>query len=99
VRLRQQQGDATAEATTAAQTENGADDCERMETTTDVENGQDIIDELLKHTTSPEFCYAHGWRRGDCVIWDNRCTLHAPSAFDDSKERRLMWRYVQLWMA
>ena len=69
-----------------------------METTTDVENGQDIIDELLKHTTSPEFCYAHGWRRGDCVIWDNRCTLHAPSAFDDSKERRLMWRYVQLWM-
>ncbi len=34
-----------------------------------------------------------------CIIWDNRCTLHAPSAFDDSKERRLMWRYVQPWMA
>jgi alpha-ketoglutarate-dependent taurine dioxygenase len=68
---------------------------ERMQETLAVEHGRQLIEELLQHTTSPEFCYAHAWRRGDCVIWDNRCTLHAPSAFDDSKEKRLMWRCVQ----
>ena len=69
---------------------------ERMQETMAVEHGRKIIDELLEHTTSTDFCYAHAWQRGDCVIWDNRCTLHAPSAFDDSKEKRLMWRCVRL---
>ena len=66
---------------------------------TDVADGREIIEELLEHTTSAEFCYAHAWQRGDCVIWDNRCTLHAPSAFDDKKEKRLMWRCVHAWSA
>ena len=25
----------------------------------------------------PEFVYEHVWRKGDLVIWDNRCAQHA----------------------
>jgi len=26
------------------------------------------------------------------VVWDNRCTLHAPTPFDDMRYERLMYR-------
>jgi alpha-ketoglutarate-dependent taurine dioxygenase len=38
----------------------------------------------------------HSWAAGDCVVWDNRCTLHAPSHFDAAESRRLMWRLTIL---
>jgi alpha-ketoglutarate-dependent taurine dioxygenase len=39
--------------------------------------GSDVLlAELLEHATRPEFVYAHRWRPGDLVIWDNRCLLH-----------------------
>ena len=31
---------------------------------------------------------AAGWRLHDLVIWDNRCTLHRGTAFDDLRWRR-----------
>ena len=31
---------------------------------------------LFQHSTAPELVYRHVWRRGDLVIWDNRCTAH-----------------------
>ena len=40
----------------------------------------------------PGGTYAHQWRRGDVIVWDNRCTLHAPSHFDDERQVRHMWR-------
>ena len=33
----------------------------------------------------PEWIYAHRWRVGDLVIWDNRCTMHRATPFEDSK--------------
>ena len=51
-----------------------------------------IIPPLVDHVTQPERSYAHQWRRGDLIIWDNRNTLHAPSHFDVQCETRLMWR-------
>ena len=36
------------------------------------------------------------WQPGDIVVWDNRCTLHAPTSFDDSCNTRLMWRITIL---
>ncbi|MFC7542956.1 TauD/TfdA family dioxygenase [Siccirubricoccus deserti] len=36
--------------------------------------------------------YVHEWTRGDLVVWDNRCTVHAATWFDAARERRLMWR-------
>ena len=53
-----------------------------------------VIPPLVEHVTRhvPGGTYAHQWRRGDVVVWDNRCTLHAPSHFDNENEIRLMWR-------
>ena len=51
-----------------------------------------VVPPLLAHVTRPEHTYAHQWRRGDLIVWDNRNTLHAPSAFDAARETRLMWR-------
>ena len=36
--------------------------------------------------------YAHEWRRGDFVIWDNRVLLHAASPFDAEAHQRLLFR-------
>ena len=36
--------------------------------------------------------YAHMWKRGDFVIWDNRVLLHAASPFDAEKYQRLLFR-------
>ena len=51
-----------------------------------------IIPPLVEHVTQEERSYAHAWRRGDVIVWDNRNTLHAPSHFDAGSETRLMWR-------
>jgi taurine dioxygenase len=40
-----------------------------------------------------QFIYAHKWRVGDLILWDNRCTLHARTDFSD-RERRLLRRHV-----
>jgi alpha-ketoglutarate-dependent taurine dioxygenase len=38
--------------------------------------GTALLAKLLAHATRPEFVYAHRWRPGDLVMWDNRCLLH-----------------------
>jgi alpha-ketoglutarate-dependent 2,4-dichlorophenoxyacetate dioxygenase len=54
-----------------------------------------LLETLLAHATQPRFVYAHRWRPGDLVIWDNRCTLHrAVANFDMSRYRRVMHRNV-----
>lgn len=54
--------------------------------------GARLLDQLMTHLTRPEFVYAHEWTKGDLVIWDNRCTVHAATWFDAAKEARIMWR-------
>lgn len=56
------------------------------------ERATELLDELLQHATSEELVYRHHWSVGDLVIWDNRSTLHAPSPFDATRHRRLMYR-------
>ena len=36
--------------------------------------------------------YAHKWRRGDLVVFDNRVLLHAASPFDSERYERLLMR-------
>ena len=36
--------------------------------------------------------YAHAWKKGDLVLWDNRQLLHAASPFDSEKYQRLLFR-------
>jgi len=49
-----------------------------------------LLDDLLAGATGPENIYSHRWRRGDLVIWDNRCLLHRGQPYDADRYRRRM---------
>jgi taurine dioxygenase len=55
-------------------------------------DGAKLLFELMAHLTQPRFVYVHEWTRGDLVVWDNRCLVHAATWFDAEREARLMWR-------
>ena len=57
--------------------------------------GLDLIDELVAFATQDRFVYRHKWRVGDVLMWDNRCTLHTGTLYDDTRYFRLMHR---LWV-
>lgn len=57
----------------------------------DHEESKALILQLVEHATQPKFCYVHKWRKGDIIMWDNRCTLHRRHGFD-VKERRVVRR-------
>ena len=50
-----------------------------------------LLNALWDHSEKPEFVYEHVWRKGDLLLWDNRCSSHARTDFP-STERRLMLR-------
>ena len=54
--------------------------------------GRALIDELLVHTTQRQFVHTHRWRVGDLVMWDDRCTLHRGTEYDDLRWQRDMMR-------
>ena len=56
------------------------------------QEGRALIDELVAHTTQRQFIYTHRWRVHDLVIWDNRCTMHRGTDFDDLRWKRDMQR-------
>ncbi len=58
--------------------------------------GRLLIWEMIQHATQPEFVYRHKWQDGDLVIWDNRCTMHRATPFDDAKYRRELRRVTTL---
>lgn len=49
-----------------------------------------LLDDLLARATRPQDAYAHQWRAGDTVIWDNRCLLHRGTGYDADRWRRRM---------
>ena len=56
------------------------------------DEGRALIDELIAHTTQRQFVYTHRWRPHDLVMWDNRCTMHRGTDFDDLRWVRDMAR-------
>lgn len=50
--------------------------------------GRALLDELVEHATQRRFVYTHRWRVDDLVMWDNRCTMHRGTEFDDLRWRR-----------
>jgi alpha-ketoglutarate-dependent 2,4-dichlorophenoxyacetate dioxygenase len=55
-------------------------------------DGRALLDELVAHTTQRQFVYTHRWRVHDLVIWDDRCTMHRGTDFDDLRWKRDMQR-------
>ena len=54
--------------------------------------GRALIDELIAHVTQRQFVYTHRWRPHELVMWDNRCTMHRGTEFDDLRWVRDMRR-------
>jgi alpha-ketoglutarate-dependent 2,4-dichlorophenoxyacetate dioxygenase len=52
---------------------------------------QKLLAELTEAATAPGLSYAHGWRKGDVVMWDNRATMHRGRPWP-AHEARLMVR-------
>lgn len=58
-----------------------------------VEEGRWRLARLQEQSTQPPFVYSHVWRRGDVMIWDNRCLMHRGVAnYGMAHERRVMKR-------
>ena len=55
-------------------------------------DGKILLEELQAHAVQARFTYFQNWRPCDLVVWDNRCTLHAPTHFDDQLYTCLMYR-------
>jgi alpha-ketoglutarate-dependent 2,4-dichlorophenoxyacetate dioxygenase len=51
-----------------------------------------LLARLVAHATDRRFTYLHRWRVGDLVMWDNRCTMHRGTEFDDTRWPRDMQR-------
>jgi alpha-ketoglutarate-dependent 2,4-dichlorophenoxyacetate dioxygenase len=47
------------------------------------EETETLLSELTAQATRRQFLYTHRWRVGDLVMWDNRCTMHRGTEFDD----------------
>lgn len=54
-----------------------------------VPEGRMLLMDLLEHATQRAFVYAHRWRVGDLVMWDNRAVLHRGRRFDLSERREM----------
>jgi alpha-ketoglutarate-dependent 2,4-dichlorophenoxyacetate dioxygenase len=54
--------------------------------------GRGLLDELMAHVTQRQFVYTHRWRPHDLVMWDNRCTMHRGTDYDDLRWARDMRR-------
>ena len=57
--------------------------------------GLELVQELVDFITDERFVYRHKWREGDVLMWDNRCTLHTGTLYDDTRYFREMHR---LWV-
>ncbi len=60
-----------------------------------VAEGLALVDELVDFVTQDRFVFRHKWRVGDVLMWDNRCTLHTGTLYDDTRYVREMHR---LWV-
>ena len=56
-----------------------------------VEASEALLNALWSHATRPHVAWHHTWRRGDILIWDNRCVMHHRNPFDPGA-RRVMHR-------
>jgi len=61
-----------------------------------VPDGRLLLRDLIEHATQREFVYRHSWGVGDLVIWDNRCTMHRATPFDDVRYKRELRRVTTL---
>lgn len=58
----------------------------------DYEEGRALIEEINTFITPRESVYIHKWNPRECMVWDNRSTLHRATGFDEARLKRVMRR-------
>ena len=53
-----------------------------------------LLDELAEEARKPRHHFGHEWQVGDCVVWDNRATMHRVDVDYPLGERRIMQRVL-----
>jgi len=71
---------------------NGGGAAELAAAGAEVAGGVALVQSLGAAVVGDDKVYAHAWKRGDFVIWDNRVLLHAATPFDADKYQRLLFR-------
>jgi len=61
----------------------------------DLEQGRALLEELTTFATQPQFVYAHKWKVGDLVMWDDSFTMHRAMPYDDPYPRKMRWSAAQ----
>jgi taurine dioxygenase len=56
------------------------------------DEGRALVAWLQEFAQQDRFVHRHRWRDGDAVLWDNRCTQHCATPFDEARYTRLMHR-------
>ena len=51
-----------------------------------------LLEQLMAHATQRQFIHTHRWRANDLVMWDNRCTMHRGTDYDERRWKRDMHR-------
>jgi taurine dioxygenase len=49
-----------------------------------------LLDRLWAHATQEQYSWFQKWQPGDLVMWDNRCSMHKRTAFDENERRFLL---------
>jgi taurine dioxygenase len=63
------------------------------------DEGRALIEQINAAATPDHLVYRHAWKPGECMVWDNRCTLHRAMPYDTARERRVMRRCTILGSA
>ena len=60
------------------------------------DEGRALIEQLNAMAIHPDLTYEHRWKRGELIVWDNRCVLHRATPYDPVTERRVVRRCTVL---
>jgi alpha-ketoglutarate-dependent taurine dioxygenase len=55
----------------------------------DLDEGAEMLEDLLRRATAPELVFRHAWSAGDTVVWDNRGVIHRACAYEASLPREM----------
>jgi len=62
----------------------------------DYDAGRDFIEALNARIIASARIYTHRWRKGDLMVWDNRCLMHKAESYDTAREARVIRRCTVL---
>jgi alpha-ketoglutarate-dependent taurine dioxygenase len=54
---------------------------------TDMEDGRQLLQDLLERATAPDRVYRHEWSVGDTLLWNNTGVVHRATPYDASSTR------------